>query len=53
MMSKREQRLLQDKAYAAYTRLNEAILAEGEKQEELLEEHETMTRHVLKRLEME
>lgn len=30
MMSEREQRLLQDRAYAAYTRLNGAIVAQGE-----------------------
>ena len=50
-MSDRELRLLEDQAYAAYKRLNRAIRAQGDKRQELLEEHQTMTRCVLKALE--
>ena len=52
-MTKQEQRLLQDRAYAAYTRLNGAILTEGQDRQEQLEESETFTRYVLKALKQD
>ena len=48
-----EQRLLQDKAYAAYLRLNSAILASGEERRQLLEEHGIFTQHVVRALEQD
>lgn len=52
-MNTTEQRLLQDKAYAAYMRLNSAILASGEERRQLLEEHGILTAHVAKALEQD
>lgn len=51
-MTERERRLLVDRAHAAYTRLHSAIYAHGEMQEELLEEHATITDYVLRALKM-
>lgn len=48
-----EQLLLQDRAYAAYLRLNSAILACGEERWQLLEEHEVFTGYVVKALEQD
>ena len=54
MMTRRERRLTQDKAYAAYTRLNEAIQTRDPKlRKELLEEHATMTEYAVKALAQE
>lgn len=54
MMTERERRLVQDKAYAAYGRLNRAIQTrDPESRKELLEEHETMTQYVLAALAQE
>ena len=48
-MTERERRLLQDKAYAAYSRLNRAIQThDPQARIELLEEHATITEYVLK-----
>ena len=52
-MTKREGRLLRDQAYAAYMRLNGATYASGQERRELLEEHETFTRYVLKALKQD
>ena len=51
MFDSREKRLLQDKAYAAYRRLNQAIkTADEAERRELLEEHKTMTDYALEGL---
>lgn len=52
-MTEAEKRLLQDRAYAAYTRLNRAIETSGRNRQELLEEHRTMTRYVVTALEQD
>ena len=53
-MNGRERRLTGDKAYAAYTRLNEAIQTrDPELRKELLEEHAKMTEYAVKALAQE